>query len=380
MATEGGDARRMARFQVELYPAAGEWDAFVASHPQSHMLQCSGWGTLKSAFGWQAERVGLSRQGAGGPLIEGDGRQDAGGPLVAGALVLYRRLLPGVRLAYVPKGPLVDAEDEAACEALLEALHERCRARRAILLKIEPEEWEVESAPSPARPSLRHTLRTRYGFSSSTQSIQPRRTIVVDLSGDEDDILGRMKSKTRYNIRLAERKGVAVREGRVGDVAAFTHMMATTSERNAFGVHTPAYYERAYAAFIPRDMVRLFLATYKGQPLAGVMVFACGRRSWYAYGASSNEHRNRMPTYAVQWAAIRWAKSRGCTSYDLYGVPDEEEAALEAGFRERQDGLWGVYRFKRGFGGQVVRSVGALDYVYNKPLYWLYQRAVALRR
>ena len=96
--------------------------------------------------------------------------------------------------------------------------------------------------------------------------------------------------------------------------------------------------------------------------------------------ASSDEQRNRMPTYAVQWAAMRWAQARGCTSYDLYGVPDEGEETLEAGFVERHDGLWGVYRFKRGFGGQVKRSVGALDYVYNKPLYWLYQRAVALRR
>jgi lipid II:glycine glycyltransferase (peptidoglycan interpeptide bridge formation enzyme) len=189
-----------------------------------------------------------------------------------------------------------------------------------------------------------------------------------------------MKSKTRYNIRLAERKGVVVREGGAEDVAAFTRMMATTSERNEFGVHAPAYYERAYAAFYPGDMVRLFLATYEGQPIAGVMAFACGTRSWYAYGASSNEHRNRMPTYAVQWAAIRWAQARGCTSYDLYGVPDEDEETLEAGFQERSDGLWGVYRFKRGFGGQLVRSIGAFDYAYNKPLYWLYRRALALRR
>jgi lipid II:glycine glycyltransferase (peptidoglycan interpeptide bridge formation enzyme) len=346
------------------------------------MLQCSGWGTLKSAFGWQAERVGLrGRRDAGGPLSVGRGRQDAGGPvvaggpLVAGAQVLYRRLAPGMRLAYVPKGPLVDPEDEAACETLLDALHARCRARGAILLKIEPEEWEGERAAP-----LTHKLRTRYDFSPSIQSIQPRRTIVVDLSGDEEAVLGRMKSKTRYNIRLAERKGVVVREGGGEDVAAFTRMMATTSARNEFGVHAPAYYERAYAAFDAQDMVRLFLATYEGQPIAGVMAFACGARAWYAYGASSDEQRNRMPTYAVQWAAMRWAQARGCTSYDLYGVPDEDEETLEAGFVERHDGLWGVYRFKRGFGGQVKRSVGALDYVYNKPLYWLYQRAVALRR
>jgi lipid II:glycine glycyltransferase (peptidoglycan interpeptide bridge formation enzyme) len=341
-------------YQVEWEPAAAEWNAFVAAHPQSHMLQCSAWADLKSAFGWQAERVGLR----------------AGESLAAGALILYRRLPLGFRLAYVPKGPLVDPSDEAVCQTLLEAIHRRCRARRAVLLKIEPDLWKDVGV----------TPWTRYGFVPSAQSVQPRRTILVDLSGKESEILKRMKSKTRYNIRLAARKGVRVYEGGTEDVAAFTQMMAATSERNAFGVHTPAYYERAFAAFSVLDMVRLFMATFEGQPIAGVMVFACGSRAWYAYGASGNEHRNKMPTYAVQWAAIRWARERGCRSYDLYGVPDEDEETLEAEFGERHEGLWGVYRFKRGFGGQVVRSIGALDYVYNKPLYWLYKRALALRR
>jgi lipid II:glycine glycyltransferase (peptidoglycan interpeptide bridge formation enzyme) len=351
--------------QVDLEPAADEWEAFVAAHPQSHMLQCSAWGELKSAFGWQSERVGLRAEKG----------LTAGGHLIAGAHVLYRRLPLGFHLAYVPKGPLADPDDAMALRALLDALHRRCRARRAVLLKIEPEEWEGENVDPWSR-----VLRTQYGFAPSVQCIQPRRTILVDLSGDEAAILKGMKSKTRYNIRLAERKGVRVHEGGAEDLPAFTRLMAVTSERNAFGVHAPAYYERAYAAFAPRDMVRLFMATFEGQPIAGLMVFACGSRSWYAYGASGNAHRNKMPTYAVQWAAIRWARGRGCRSYDLYGVPDEDEKTLEASFPERSDGLWGVYRFKRGFGGQLVRSVGAFDYVYNKPLYWLYQRALALCR
>jgi lipid II:glycine glycyltransferase (peptidoglycan interpeptide bridge formation enzyme) len=285
-------------------------------------------------------------------------------------LVLYRRLPLGACLAYVPKGPLIDPADEPACRSLFDALHRRCRARRAILLKIEPEQWEDAGVSQWAR----------YGFSSSPQTIQPRRTVLVDLSPGEDEILSRMKSKTRYNIRLAARKGVQVEQAGAKDVVAFTQLMAATSERNAFGVHAPAYYRRAFAAFQPQDMVQLFIATFAGEPIAGVMVFACGSRSWYLYGASSNAHRNKMPTYAVQWEAIRWAKARGCQSYDLYGVPDEDEETLEAGFQERNDGLWGVYRFKRGFGGQVVRSIGALDYVYRKPLYLLYSRAMVLRR
>jgi lipid II:glycine glycyltransferase (peptidoglycan interpeptide bridge formation enzyme) len=354
-------------YLVERDPEAAEWDAFVAAHPQSHMLQSCAWGELKSAFGWQAERVGLRDRRAVGSAA-------AAGQLVAGALVLYRRLPLGFCLAYVPKGPLVDPEDEATCGALLDALHRRCRARRAVLLKVEPEAWEDVTGAPWAR-----VLRAR-GFVPSPHGIQPRRTILVDLAGGEDAVLKRMKSKTRYNIRLSGRKGVRVYPGGAADVAAFTQLMAVTSERNAFGVHTPDYYERAFAAFHPLGMVRLFVAAVGEEPVAGVMVFACGSRAWYAYGASGNKHRNKMPTYAVQWAAIRWAMSRGCRSYDLYGVPDEDEETLEADFAERHDGLWGVYRFKRGFGGRVVRSIGALDYVYNKPLYWLYRRAMALRQ
>jgi lipid II:glycine glycyltransferase (peptidoglycan interpeptide bridge formation enzyme) len=155
--------------------------------------------------------------------------------------------------------------------------------------------------------------------------------------------------------------------------------MALTGERNDFGVHTPDYYERAYALLAPAGMARLFLATYEDQPIAGVMVLLCGQKAWYMYGASGHEHRERMPNYALQWAAIRWARAQGCRTYDLYGIPDEDKVTLEAQFTERHDGLWGVYRFKRGFGGEIVRSVGAYDAVYNAPLYWLYHRALSLR-
>jgi lipid II:glycine glycyltransferase (peptidoglycan interpeptide bridge formation enzyme) len=107
------------------------------------------------------------------------------------------------------------------------------------------------------------------------------------------------------------------------------------------------------------------------------MAFARGRRAWYVYGASNDQERNRMPTYLLQWEAIRWAKSHGCTGYDLWGVPDEDEAKLEAEFESRHDGLWGVYRFKRGFGGKLKRAAQALDRVYNLLLYKLYLRFLA---
>ena len=119
-------------------------------------------------------------------------------------------------------------------------------------------------------------------------------------------------------------------------------------------------------------MADLLVAEFEGRPLAALMVFARGRRAWYVYGASNDEERNRMPTYLLQWEAMKWARAKGAEEYDLWGVPDEDEAKLEADFERRGDGLWGVYRFKRGFGGELKRASQALDRVYNPLLYKLY--------
>jgi peptidoglycan pentaglycine glycine transferase (the first glycine) len=179
-----------------------------------------------------------------------------------------------------------------------------------------------------------------------------------------------MKQKCRYNIRLAEKKGMTVRSW--DDIESFHAMMQVTGGRDGFGVHSFDYYRRAYELFHPTGGCELLVAEFEGRPLAALMVFAHGRRAWYVYGASNDKERNRMPTYLLQWEAIRWAKARGCKEYDLWGVPDENEDVLEADFESRHDGLWGVYRFKRGFGGEIRRAAQALDRVYNPLLYKFY--------
>jgi len=153
--------------------------------------------------------------------------------------------------------------------------------------------------------------------------------------------------------------------------------MLLTGKRDTFPIYSKEYYEAIYRLFVPAGLARLFLASYRGEVLAGLMAFALGRRAWYLYGASSNEHRDRMPNYLLQWEAIRWAKEKGCLTYDLWGIPDEDQDALERGFLKRCDGLWGVYRFKRGFGVRLVRYLGAYDDVYLYPRYWLYNQAAA---
>lgn len=328
-----------------------EWDAFVAAHPRGSILQTTNWARLKSRFGWSSRRVWMRR----------DGR------LVAGAQVLFRSVALGiVKLGYIPHGPLVDWHDAEQVEVLFNHIDQAAYERGAGMLKLEPRIWQDEM-----RIEEWTALYGRHGCVPSPDTIQPPRTVTIDLTPAEDELLARMKQKTRYNIRLAEKKGVTVREGTADDLPAFIRLMQITGRRDQFGIHDPAYYRTAYELFAPRDAA-LWLAEFEGRPLAGVMVFASGRSAAYLYGASSDEERQRMPAYAAQWAAIRWAKARGCTTYDMWGIPDAGEEELEANFTERQDGLWPVYRFKRGFGGEIRRTVGAADRVYNPMLHRLY--------
>jgi lipid II:glycine glycyltransferase (peptidoglycan interpeptide bridge formation enzyme) len=326
------------------------WDAFAAAQPHPHLLQTAAWGQLKAAFGWTPEAV---RAGE------------------AGALVLFRRLPLSFSLAYVPRGPLASRREPETLRALVAALDPLCRARRAIFLKWEPD-WPDEPAA--------HELLNGLGFRPSPHPVQPRRSLVVDLSGREAEVLGRMKQKTRYNIGLAGKKGVTARAAAgPSDLDRFTALMQVTSARDGFAVHAPEYYRRAYDLFHPAGGCEVLLAEFEGQLLAAVMAFACGGRAWYLYGASSDHERQRMAPYLAQWAAMRWARARGAACYDLWGVPDADEAALEAGFEQRRDGLWGVYRFKRGFGGRLVRTIGAWDRVYNPLLYRAYRLYIQRR-
>jgi lipid II:glycine glycyltransferase (peptidoglycan interpeptide bridge formation enzyme) len=321
-----------------------EWSIFLKAHPNAHLLQLGEWGELKSAFGWEAVR-----------LVSDDG---------FGAQILFRRLPLGLTIGYMPK-PVFSGRIAEGNDGFWDEVDRVCRLRRAVFLKVEPDLWDG-GAERPPRDWI-----------LSSHNIQPPRTIILDIEAGEEQILARMRQKCRYNIRLAVKKGVTVRPWR--DLRGFHEMMSITGERDRFGVHALDYYRRAFDLFHPRRGCELLIAEFEGRPLAALMVFAHGRRAWYVYGASNDLERNRMPTYLLQWEAIRWAMHRGCAEYDLWGVPDEEEQALEAGFESRSEGLWGVYRFKRGFGGRLVRSAQALDRVYNPLMYRLYLWRMASR-
>ncbi|GAB4493296.1 MAG: peptidoglycan bridge formation glycyltransferase FemA/FemB family protein [Anaerolineales bacterium] len=316
------------------------WREFIASQPNPHLLQSAEWGELKKNFGWQVERI----------ICGGSGIQ-----------ILFRKLPLGFSIAYAPR----PVNSERFSKEFLAEIDAVCRQKHATFLKIEPDFWESEASPLPPGEGL-DVRKTRL----SPHNIQPPRTILVSLNGSEEEILGRMKQKCRYNIRLAEKKEIRVRAW--NDLDGFHRLMQITGGRDGFGVHSREYYQKAYDLFHPAGMAEILVAEYAGQPLAALMVFALGARAYYLYGASSELERNRMPAYLLQWRAMQWARQRGCSQYDLWGVPDADEVSLEAQFESRSDGLWGVYRFKRGFGGEVKRAAQALDRVYLPPLYWAY--------
>jgi len=314
-----------------------EWQQVLSRYPKAHILQLTGWGKLKSHFGWKPFRVESDK---------------------AGAQVLFRKLPLNFSIAYIPKGPLgIDWPE------LWPEIDRLCREQRAIFLQVEPDAFE-QSDDLPNVAWLE-------GFKVENNCIQPRRTSLIDLTPTEEEILAAMKQKTRYNIRLAEKKGVTVQLS--NDLENFHRVSQITAERDGFFVHSQDYYQKAFDYFAQGEHVALFEARLDTKPLAYLMLFINGQRAWYFYGASDDAYRNLMPAYLLQWEAMRYAKARGAAVYDLWGIPDEDEETLEKSFMSRTDGLWGVYRFKRGFNGRIVRCLPAYVKIYKPLLYRLYQ-------
>lgn len=317
------------------------WNALASRLPQAHLLQAWEWGDLKHRFGWQAER-----------LAWGEGR--------ALAQVLTRSALRGlVRVMYVPKGPLLDWDDDALRATVLDDLQALARRRRAVLLKLDPD------VPQPRATALAAEL-TRRGWRFSPDQIQFRNTVTLDLRRDDEALLAAMKQKTRYNIRLAAKKGVTVRTGGAADFDQLYQMYAETSVRDGFVIRAPAYYHAVWGALLSAGLAQPLIAEVEGEPVSALILFRFAATAWYFYGMSRDLHRDRMPNHLLQWEAIRWARAHGAEVYDFWGAPDELVDS---------DPMWGVWKFKEGFGGEFVRGLGAWDFA---PAPWAYQLYTSL--
>ena len=321
--------------------APRSFDELLLRFERPHVLQTSHWAALKAPL-WEAERL------AWGP----DDRPRAA------AAILTRRLprLP-VRIQYVPKGP-VARQDMAAWREALAGLEERARASGALFIKIDPD----VDAESEFGKALMAELRAR-GWVFSAEQIQFRNTMLSDLTAGEDALLAGMKQKTRYNVRLAARRGVRVSAS--DDFETFYALYRETAARDRFLIRPKAYYLAVMSRMQTAGLGQLLLADVEGEPVAGLFLFRFGPTAWYFYGASSGRHRKLMPTYLLQWEAMRWAMNQGCAVYDWWGAPNE---------LSEDDPMWGVYRFKAGFGGRFTRWIGAWDYAPRPALYRAYTR------
>jgi lipid II:glycine glycyltransferase (peptidoglycan interpeptide bridge formation enzyme) len=293
------------------------WNEAMLRAPQADLLQGWEWGEFKRlSGGWQPQRIAAVRDGQ----------------LVAGIQVLSRRVL-GIRSYYAPRGPWW--HDEEALTALVRATRRKL-AWRAPFLRTDP---LVEDG----------TPLLRLGFRLAPRQVQPKASIVVDLTRSPDDILNGFDRQVRYNARLAERKGVEVTRGGAEHVEAFWKLLASTATRKGFAERDMSYFR--WLVEIYGDAAPIFLAQREGELLSGALVVACGHLTYYLYGASGGD-RSAKPAELVQYRAMLWARERGVTRYDMWGIPAHPS---------EDNPLYGVYRFKNGFGGQVVSYAGALD-------------------
>ncbi len=340
------------------------WNAILRDLPTAHVLQTWEWGEFKQhETGWMPERIAF---------------QTDSGHTVAAASILTRCVGP-LRVMYVPKGPALDYGQPDRVYKVLDALESLAHKRRVVWLKIDPDVIAGTGIPAgsahtdadrPPEDNLTGqtviTMLTERGWRFSRSQVQFRNTVTLDLTVSNDDLLAGMNQSTRRKVRTAPKKDVIVREANdPADLCTLYDLYTITSERQGFLIRPLDYYRRAWSDFIAAGLAQAFIAEWAGQPLAGLVLFHFGPKTWYFYGMSSDAERDRMPTYALQWTAIQWAKARGYATYDFWGAPDE--------FSE-DDPMWGVYRFKDGFGGRVVRHMGAWDYAPNGMLYWAYER------
>jgi len=334
------------------------WNGLVAGKLRGHLLQSWEWGELKRRVGWSAERW----------LWE-----NAAGQSLASAQVLHRRSIGnlGPSVAYCPRGPSLDWTNPAAVARVLEDLEAMAGEAGVLFLKIDPDvplgvglPGEPDAADSATGLALQETLVQR-GWRESSEQIQFRNTLTLDLRPSEEALLAGMKQKTRYNLRLAERSGVTVRPALPEDFPLLYRLYAETSVRDGFVIRPAKYYRQAWGGFQAAGLAQAFLAEVEQEPVAGLVVYRFGPTACYLYGMSSDHHREKMPNHLLQWHAIRWARAQGCEQYDLWGAP---QALSE------DDPMWGVVRFKLGFGAQTVRMIGAWDYTSRPRRYALFTR------
>lgn len=365
-----------------MQDAVDLWDKLIARLNYSHFLQSAEWASVKRAYNWIPIPLVWIANGDTYRMKQfADSIVGAHGSPCAAAMVLKRTMpLFGrylrTSILYVPKGPmLMDWGNNDLISTVLTDLAEYSRQSGALFMKIDPdviigsgEPGETSAKSNPQTDSILKLFQD-HKWQISEEQIQYKNTVSIDLDPTEDELLSQMKQKTRYNIRLARRKGVTIRDADRADFEALYYMYAETSLRDGFAIREKEYYFTLWGTFLDRGKGEALIAEVDGIAVAAVVILRFDRKAWYFQGMSTLNHRKKMPNYLLQWEAMKRAKNAGCRVYDMWGAPDV--------FTEN-DPLWNVYRFKKGFGGEVIRHIGAWDYTAHPNLFWIYRHLVPL--
>lgn len=329
------------------------YESFTSASPLADILQSWAWGEVKRGSGWTPRRL----------VVE------EGGSVIASAQILETRPVRGAPpILYAPRGPVLDYGREDAFAALLNEI--RARAGSAVLLKSDP---PLEIGSSEAGALTRAGFRPAGG--GGFGGVQPTAVMVLDLTLGLEKVHESFHSKWRYNIRLAERKGVEVAQAGADELDTFYDLLVETARRDKFLVRGRDYFRTLFDVLAPSGQLAMFLTRFEGRPIAGALLLGYGRRTTYTYGASSNEHRNVMPNHLMQWRMIQWAHEHGYQIYDFRGV-----APMRDG-KPVEEHLVGLNRFKEGFGARYVEYVGEFDLPLRPVMYlgWRYGAPLAMK-
>lgn len=322
-----------------------EYKDFLVNHPRCNFQQSLEWKKVKDS--WDNEVI-IS--------------EDENGNIIGSINVLIRKIPIFGNIMYVSRGPICDIHNEEVLKDLTDGIKELAKTKKAFTVKMEPDIKSDDIEFKEIMLKLGFKLNDK--AKTFSEGINPRYVFRLDIKGKtEEEIFNKFQSKTRYNIRLATKKGVVIREGTREDLKDFHKIMEVTGKRDNFMIRPLSYFEKMYDCLEP-DHMKLMMAYYEDKPISGIIDIIYGNKIWYLYGASSNEHRNLMPNYLLQWEMIKYAIQNKKEVYDFRGV---------AGIVDESHPQYGLYRFKKGFDAEFTEFIGEL-YINFRPItYKLYK-------
>jgi peptidoglycan pentaglycine glycine transferase (the first glycine) len=326
-----------------------KWNELVLKEPYFALMQSWEWGEYKEKLGWHAFRIAVEQDGV----------------FIAGAQLLIELLpLNVASIAYIPRGPIGNWLADDIFKTLITKIFEIIQSYNSIFLRIDP---------PLTRDQSREELLFKNKFRKARCNTQPQATIIMDISQNYENILKGMRGSTRRKILTAEHKGVEVISGDFVHLSPFYELMKITSKRGGFVPKSFEYYQKQWETFQQYNQVGFFLACFQENIIAAHIAYCFGQHAAFFHQVSSSEYGNLNANSLLVGEEIKWAKSRNCISYDLWGIPDDIEATtpgeINCNEEERTDGLWGVYKFKRGFSKNIVCFIGTFDLVLKPLLY-----------